>query len=118
MFNRKLPYVMAAALMGFAACSVPAHAQWGYGGNIDSRQQMIYNQLNRGLSSGRLTQREYNRLLSRYNHVNSVEARLRAGGLNWRERQRLNNQLSNLQMQLRRDLFDRQSAGNWRGRWY
>lgn len=126
---RKLPYVMAAALMGFAAFSLPAEAQrrdngYGYGpgrfdrfGNIDNRQTRIYSSLTRGLNSGRLTQFEYNRLLSRYNELNALESQLRMGGLNFRERQRLSMRLNTLENQLQRDLRDRQYAGR-PGRWY
>ncbi|MBY0547954.1 MAG: hypothetical protein K2W95_11725 [Candidatus Obscuribacterales bacterium] len=133
MLNRKLPYVMAAALMSFAAFSLPAEAQrwdngygygYGYGsgrfdrfGNIDNRQTRIYSSLTRGLNSGRLTQFEYNRLLARYNQLNVLENQLRMGGLNFRERQRLTARLNMLENQLQRDLNDRQFAGR-PGRWY
>src|SRR5687767_14992480 len=61
--------------------------------NVDRQQQQILNRLNIGRTQGALTQREYDRLFQRYNRVASLEARLRAGGLSWQERMRLQNQL-------------------------
>lgn len=127
---RKLP-ILLAALAGLALIAPAAQANhwddrnrggWndnrggrGRGRNIDAQQQRLFNQMQSGYNRGRLTQNEYNRLLSRYNNINGIEAQLRTGGLNPRERNRLNNQLQQFQSSLQWELNDRQ--GNWRGRW-
>ncbi len=140
MLKRKLPLILAAALMGCAATIPQAQAGpfdngwhegwnddrpgwndyrggWGWGANIDRQQERLLNQMNRGLANGRLSQPEFNMLMSRYNEIASLEARLRVGGLNPGERWRLNNQLSHLQNSLRMDMNDRETAGRYR-RWY
>jgi hypothetical protein len=89
-------------------------------GNIDNTQARLQSRLNTGLSSGRLTQSEYNRLLSQYNRIAAQEARFAASGssLNYRERIALQNRLNALRTQLQRELNDRQRMGSRGGNWW
>jgi hypothetical protein len=89
-------------------------------GNIDNTQARLQSRLNTGLSSGRLTQSEYNRLLNQYNRIAAQEARFAASGssLNYRERIALQNRLNSLRAQMQRELNDRQRMGNRGGNWW
>jgi hypothetical protein len=136
MLRRPFIALLAASVIGIPLLAAQsANAQWNnyghrgyYGGrvgNIDNTQTRLYNRLTTGLSSGRLTQNEYSRLLNQYNQIAAQEARLRASGLNPRERMILQNRLSSFQNRLQRDLNDRQGVGGRRwsnrgggGWWY
>jgi hypothetical protein len=82
---------------------------WGNGlnnrfGNIDARQNQIASQIQRGISSGRISQSEANRLLSQQQRINDLEARFRVNGLSLTERARLQAQLSKLSAQMHYDM--------------
>lgn len=83
--------------------------------SIDNRQARINTVLQSGLSNGRLTQSEYNRLVQRQAQIDSLQTRFNGDGrLSFSERQRLSNQANQLQAQLWREMNDR----NNRNRWY
>lgn len=109
--------------------SAPAQAQQGwdsrqnsrYGSGINTTQSQLQARINSGVNSGRLTQREASRLQSKLNHIANIEARMRASGnrLSFGERQRLNNQLSQLSADITQQMndFERRFAhrrGGWR----
>ncbi|MBX9573027.1 MAG: hypothetical protein K2X77_29290 [Candidatus Obscuribacterales bacterium] len=82
---------------------------------IDNRQARINTMLQQGLTNGRLSQSEYNRLVQRQARIDSLQARFNTDGrLSFSERQRLSNQANQLQAQLWREMNDR----NNRNRWY
>jgi hypothetical protein len=118
--------LVAASVVGIPLAAQSADAQWwgygnrGYYGNVNQAQQRVQNQLTRGLSSGRLTQNEYNRLLNQFNKINTAETRFRTSGdgLTARERFVLQNRLGNLQNRVYRNLYDRQGTGSyWNRGW-
>jgi len=91
------------------------NGSFGSGSNIDQLQAQLLIRINQGRASGRLTQFEFNQLMSQYNMLSEREAQLRMGGLNFRERMRLQAQLQNLNFRVNRNLYDRQTAGRWGG---
>lgn len=112
------------ALAGFITLSTaPAQAQYyRYGDNrfndrfnVDRAQSRMLNRIESGYRSGRLTASEYNALMQRYNQTAFMESRMRDGGLNWRERERLRNRLTNLNDAINREMYDRNysSGRNW-----
>lgn len=133
MFIRKLPVMLALALIGGALIAPQAQAQRWHDGwnnygwhdyrggwnnnNINREQQRLLNQMSRGLNTGRLTRGEYDMLMARYNQINTLETQLRYGGLNPRERWRLNNQLQYFSNSLQREMRDREMAGRYNP-WY
>jgi hypothetical protein len=116
--------LVAASVIGIPLAAQSADAQWWgygnrgyYGGNVNQTQRQLQNQLTRGLASGRLTQKEYNRLLNQYNKIGTAETRFRTSGngLTARERFVLQNRLGNLQNRTFRNLYDRQGTHSYRG---
>lgn len=78
--------------------------------NINRRQVRQQRRIRRGYWSGRLTRRETVRLERRERRTNRMERRFRrsGGGLNWRERRRLNRSLNRNSRQIWRQKRDRQ----------
>jgi hypothetical protein len=118
------------ALLAVAA-TTPASAQygggWGYGGgnfrgSINSTQAQLQARINQGIASGRLSRQEAARLQNKLAQVAALEARMRASGarLTWNERNKLNKQLSNLNVQITRELndFENRRIGNRNRGWY
>lgn len=109
------PATPAMAQYGYGYGYGYGHGNVGYGSNINQLQTQLLSRINQGRASGRLTQFEFNQLMSQYNILSTREAQLRMGGLNMRERMRLQAQLQNLNVRVNRNLYDRQTAGRWRG---
>jgi hypothetical protein len=92
-----------------------------FGGGINVTQAQLQARITAGISSGKLTRQEAAKLQAKLSRINTLEARLRSTGnrLSFGERQRLNNQLSQLNAQITREMndFDRRFAsrrGGWR----
>ena len=82
--------------------------------SIDSRQARVNGVLQTGLSNGRLTQQEYNRLVQKQSQIDALQTRYNSDGrLSISERQRLSNQANQLQAQLWREMNDRNSRNRW-----
>jgi hypothetical protein len=84
------------------------------GGNrwdIDARQARINTQIQRGVTSGRLTPQEMQRLTRMQANIDQRESQYRDSGnrLSMSERARLNAQMNKLSSTLRRELWDRQT---------
>lgn len=78
--------------------------------SVNTRQTVLRNRIDGGVSSGRLTAQEAEKLYKKEEQIRDMEARLRASGsgLNWREEKNLLNRLDNLSKQINRELYDRQ----------
>lgn len=83
-----------------------------HGGNvgINARQSFIMQRIQRGIASGRLTQREANQLMRDAESINNLEARLRAsgGGMSVAEQRTLMAQIDQLNRRVSKELADRQ----------
>lgn len=100
--------------------TAPASAQTaffntGYGNNINVRQRVMLDRIQNLRSRGLLTPGEYSRLMNRFNFISSRESMARVGGLNFRERAMLENQLSQLdrEIQVLGHNGNRQFASRW-----
>ena len=71
--------------------------------NINAIQQSLENRIRTGSKNGSLTPAEVSRLQTQFNRINDLEGRLRKGGLNSAERDRLDNQLDDLSAEIYRD---------------
>ncbi|MBX9668222.1 MAG: hypothetical protein K2X93_11410 [Candidatus Obscuribacterales bacterium] len=80
------------------------------GAKIDSQQAYIDFRINEGLRNGSLTNQEATQLRSDYNRINTLEARLRAGGLSNFERDDISYELNKLSNQVYRQMHDVQTA--------
>lgn len=91
-----------------------AFAQSNY--SIEQRDRMEQERIERGIESGRLTQREADRLLSERAQIERMERRARADGvLTQRERARIVHAQDRLARDIYRESHDRQVAGShWR----
>ena len=91
-----------------------AFAQSNY--SIEQRDRMEQERIERGIDSGRLTQREADRLLSERAQIERMERRARADGmLTQRERARIDYAQDRLSRDIYRESHDRQVAGShWR----
>ncbi len=80
------------------------------GTSIDARQSFITQRIERGIASGRLTQREANTLIRDAQQLDALEARLKVSGrgLSLAEQQMLNAQIDQLNRKVNRELTDRQ----------
>ena len=78
--------------------------------SVNTRQTLLRQRIDSGLSSGRLTAQEAAKLYKKEDQIRDMEARLRVSGsgLNWREERNLLNRLDNLSKQINRELYDRQ----------
>src|SRR5262245_2191047 len=94
----------------------PANAQnWGsqYSNhwNINAIQASLQNRIKNGSRNGSLTPSEVSRLQAQSDKINDLERRLRQGGLNSAERNRLDNQLDNLSS----EIYKESHNGNFLG---
>jgi hypothetical protein len=99
--------------------SVPASAQSFYfnsGNNINVRQRVMLDRINLLRARGQLTPGEFSRLMARYNVISSREAMLRLGGLNFRERMRLEAQLNDLNREI--SVLGNNGNRRYASRWY
>jgi len=82
----------------------------GSGNSIDARQSFIMQRIQRGIASGRLTQREANMLIREAQQLDSLEARLKQsrGGMSFAEQQMLTAQIAELNRKVSKELSDRQ----------
>lgn len=103
-------FVLAAIGLAVAALPVAAEAQQGWR-SIDSRQASLYQRLDQGVRSGRLTRPEATRIRAQLRDLGQLERRYRANGLTLRERNDLNRRFDALSARVYRDKHDR----NWRG---
>lgn len=85
--------------------------------NINAQQQTLQTRISRGISTGRLSQKEAARLQAKFSQISQIEARMRSSGnrLSASERSRLQKQLSSLSAQINRELndFERRRSGHW-----
>ncbi len=81
-----------------------AHAQ------ISSQQTLLAQRINAGITSGRLTRAEADRLLADEAKINSLNAQLTASGgrLTWEEQRRILGELDQLSRKINKELYDRQ----------
>ena len=81
-----------------------------YNTSVDTRQSLLRQRINAGMSSGRLTRSEATRLLADESRIASMEARLRASGnrLSFDEQRRILNELDVLNIRVSKELNDRQ----------
>lgn len=90
------------------------HRGWDnrYGTNVsvDSRQSLLRQRIDRGVSSGRLTRREADRLYADEQRIVDLEAQLRASGnrLTFSENRRLLTQLDDFSRKINQELNDKQ----------
>lgn len=77
---------------------------------IDARERRQQRRIRRGVRSGELTRREARHLERRERRIDRQESRMRrsGGGMNWRERRRLNRELNRSSRAIRRQRHDRQ----------
>ncbi len=80
------------------------------GGSIDQRQSFIMQRIQRGIASGRLTQREANNLIREAQQLESLEARLKQSnnGMSYAEQHLLVAQIDQLNQKVSKELNDRQ----------
>lgn len=83
---------------------------FGNNGNVNLRQDRLSAMIQSGVSSGRLTPQEADRLQKQYQQIADLEAKYRNSGntLTTSERERLNNRLNQLATHIQRQLYDRQ----------
>lgn len=100
------------ALMGGAIAATPAMAQYqssgryyvgGYNNdyNQSGRLQQIGQRIERGIQTGRLDRREAYALRREYANLVRFDQQLRYGGVNYRERQMLDQRVANLAQRVR-----------------
>lgn len=100
------------------------HNQYGWRNpsntNINVTQAQLQQRVNRGITSGRISQREATKLQEKLSRFATAEARMRTSGgrLTARERTRLNSQLAILNAEITRDLndFERRRVSYWNNR--
>jgi hypothetical protein len=111
MMNKFVPLTLA-ALTCVGMLSTPAFAQ--YGVNINVNQAALQQRINAGVRTGLLTRNEAQNLRTKMARLNYLEARLRNSGrgLSFSERARLNRELSQLNVQINRQLADSQTRYN------
>lgn len=80
------------------------------GGSIDQRQSFIMQRIQRGIASGRLTQREANNLIRQAQELESLEARLKQSnrGMSYSEQHLLVAQIDQLNQRVSKELNDKQ----------
>lgn len=97
--------------------SRPRSARWDRSGRhrnvstrIDQHQSLLRQRINAGISSGRLTRTEANRLLNEESRIAALEERLRSTNnrLSFDEQRRLFTELDQLSTKINKELFDRQ----------
>jgi hypothetical protein len=79
-------------------------------GGVNYQQSLLRQRINQGLSSGRITRSEANKLFRDEARITQIENDLRASGgrLNYAEQRRLLNELDKLSRQVNKELWDRQ----------
>lgn len=83
----------------------PARGRFNGNNRVDGMQNNTNAMIMRGVASGRLTQREADKLMSRQQQIDNMQARYNADGrLNSGERNKLNNEVAKLQSQLWKDM--------------
>lgn len=80
------------------------------GGSINQRQSFIMQRIQRGIASGRLTQREANNLIRQAQELESLEARLKQTnhGMSYSEQHLLVAQIDQLNQRVSKELNDKQ----------
>ena len=110
-------FLMAVTATAMAASVVPANAQFSFGGGVNGTEARLQSRINAGIRSGALTRGEASRLESKLQQINQLEMRLRmsGNGLSWRERQKLQDRLSNLSNDINRQMndFERNFGGGY-----
>lgn len=106
-----------------ALAAAPAQAQYHHYqyqndfGGINGMQTQMQSRISRGISDGRLSPREAQRLQLKLSQIANLEAHMRMSGmgLSFGERNRLMAQLSNLNRDITRDLndIDHRRFGYW-----
>lgn len=86
------------------------HGGGSIGTSIDARQSFIMQRIQRGIASGRLTQREASSLMRDAQQLDSLEARLKQtnGGMSYAEQHLLVAQIDQLNKKVSKELSDRQ----------
>lgn len=104
---KRLFSIAAAMLIASSLSSMPANAQFASWG-INSSQAALQARVNAGFRSGALTRSEFNSLQGKLNNIASLEARLRASGnrLSFSERNRLNQRLAKMSVDIQRQMSD------------
>jgi hypothetical protein len=113
--------LISAALLSAAAMAAPASAQYYpndsryypdtgyndyYGGNIQQQLYQLRNRVQRAVSRGRLSNREYNILMTQVGQTERLHARYLRGGLNQWEVSDLQRRILFAEQRLRRDRRD------------
>lgn len=103
---RRLLSIAALGLIATTSFMVPAEAQ-GYR-TINGTQAQLQMRINAGVRSGALTRQEAFNLQKKLQRISQLEARFRMSGnqLSFRERNKLSNELSDLNRDIQRQLFD------------
>jgi len=97
--------MLALAVIGLSAPAEAKHCgQWSVNKQQVSQQQRIY----QGYRSGYITPKEAALLRKRQQQIAALEARMRVNGLSYRERVKLNQQLSLLNRQIYLQRHDNQ----------
>ncbi|HIA51104.1 MAG TPA: hypothetical protein EYN91_03315 [Candidatus Melainabacteria bacterium] len=115
---KRLLSIAALGLIASTTLIAPAQAQMFAGfGNINQAQARLQSRINSGVRSGRLTRQEAFNLQQKMRRLNVMEAQFRSSGnLSFRERARLNGELSRLSNEISLQLND--SDRRWRNRHY
>lgn len=104
------------ALVVTTAISLPANAQFAsYSFGINGTQAQLQSRIQTGMRNGSLTKSEAATLQTKLNSIASMEASMRANGLNSRERMRLNSKLTKLSNDIEREMNDFQRRHNGNG---
>ena len=94
------------ATMGFAGSASASPYD-----NVNARQAQLSQQIDFGQRSGRLTFSEARGLRNDLRQVDFLQARYSRGGLNFQERADLNRRLDRVQVDLQREMNDRDHRG-------
>jgi len=107
--------IAALGLIATTSLCTPAQAQ--IFGGINGAEAQLQSRINAGIGSGRLTRQEAFNLQSKMCRIEALQARFRnSGGLNFRERNILNNELANLSNDVTFQLNDADTR--WRNRFH
>ncbi len=87
------------------------HPQCSSHWNINKIQQSLQERIRVGTQSGRLTRSEVARLQAQFDRINDLESRMRRGGLNPAERDRLDDELDKLSADIYRETRDGEFLG-------
>ncbi|MBX9950523.1 MAG: hypothetical protein K2Y39_15250 [Candidatus Obscuribacterales bacterium] len=105
---KRLLSIAALGLIATTTLIAPAQAQMFAGfGNINQAQARLQQRISAGIRSGRLTRQEAFNLQMKMRRLNSLEAQFRSSGnLSFRERARLNGELSRISNDIALQLND------------